>query len=54
MTEFRDNYSIMSYSDLEKQISKIIPDKNYKVIVKELTEEKAKRVRMQCALSDII
>ena len=41
MTEFRDNYSIMSYSDLEKQISKIIPDKNYKVIVKELTEEKA-------------
>ena len=41
MTKFTDNYSIMSYSELEKHINKLIPDKNYKVIVKELTPEKA-------------
>ncbi len=41
MEDFKDNYSIMKYSELENRINKTIPDKNFKVIVKELSEEKA-------------
>ena len=41
MKDFEDNYSIMKYSELENRINKILPDKNFKVMVKELSKEKA-------------
>ena len=48
MEDFNDNYSIMRYSELENRINKIIPDKNFKVVVKELSEEKSAECNALC------